>query len=41
MVTAEVRFVAGAGDDEHASVHVEDIDVVAVELAEHVRPHDL
>ena len=33
--------LAGAGDDEHAAVHVEHVDVVAVELAEHVRAHDL
>ena len=36
-----VGLIARSGDDEHAPVHVQDVDVAAVQLAEHVRAHDL
>ena len=38
---AQVGVLAGAGDDQHAAVDVQDVDVVAVELAEDIGAHDL
>ena len=41
LMAREIGVLAGAGDDQHATVDVQDVDVVAVELAEHVRADDL
>ena len=38
---ARSAVLAGARDDQHAPVDVQDVDVVAVELAEDVRADDL
>ena len=41
LVARQIGVLAGAGDDQHAPVDVQDVDVVAVELAEHIRADDL
>ena len=41
LVARQVGVLAGAGDDQHAAVDVQDVDVVAVELAEHIGADDL
>src|SRR5579875_2283611 len=40
-VRGGVLGLAGAGDDDHAPVDAQHVDVMAVEGAEHLRAHDL